>query len=199
FSGIEGGIAGITGSGTVNDNGGNLTLSDTDSVFVLPIDASLAPTTDGDYHLAPGSPVIDQGDNAAANSNGLTLDFEDDDRIVNGQVDMGADEYALCLVEGDDDNDGVCNASDICPGYDDNADFDFDGIPNGCDACAGGLASGDTNADGVVDVNDFVNANACFNGPDSSLAIGCECFDYDNDGDSDLEDFAHFQRSFHTP
>ncbi|MEM9920857.1 MAG: hypothetical protein AAF990_22350, partial [Bacteroidota bacterium] len=33
----------------------------------------------------------------------------------------------------DDDNDGVCNQDDLCPGFDDNEDMDFDGIPDGCD------------------------------------------------------------------
>ncbi len=35
----------------------------------------------------------------------------------------------------DADADGICDASDICPGSDDHADADFDGIPNGCDHC----------------------------------------------------------------
>lgn len=33
----------------------------------------------------------------------------------------------------DADGDGVCDASDICPGFDDNVDTDGDGIPDGCD------------------------------------------------------------------
>ncbi|HKK78942.1 MAG TPA: T9SS type A sorting domain-containing protein, partial [Phaeodactylibacter sp.] len=37
----------------------------------------------------------------------------------------------------DDDGDGVCNASDICPGFDDNVDSDGDGIPDGCDTGGG--------------------------------------------------------------
>ncbi len=40
----------------------------------------------------------------------------------------------------DDDSDGVCNAEDICPGFDDNLDNDGDGIPNDCDPCNGNLA-----------------------------------------------------------
>lgn len=34
----------------------------------------------------------------------------------------------------DDDNDGVCNANDVCPGFNDAADSDNDGIPDGCDS-----------------------------------------------------------------
>ena len=96
-----------------------------------------------------------QGYNTAANSNGLTFDFEGDDRIVNGQVDMGADEYAVCSGDGDDDGDGVCNFADVCPGSDDNADVDNDGTPDGCDACAGGAGSGDANGDDLVDFAEF--------------------------------------------
>ncbi len=33
----------------------------------------------------------------------------------------------------DDDHDGVPNAQDICPGFDDTQDDDHDGIPNGCE------------------------------------------------------------------
>ena len=36
----------------------------------------------------------------------------------------------------DDDGDGVCNANDICHGFDDNVDTDGDGIPDGCDDCS---------------------------------------------------------------
>ncbi|MFT7452689.1 MAG: hypothetical protein ACI9VN_003424, partial [Patescibacteria group bacterium] len=53
------------------------------------------------------------------------------------------DEYKVIKVEdtldpcaalgGDTDGDGVCDDSDICPGFDDNADLDGDGIPDGCD------------------------------------------------------------------
>ncbi len=37
---------------------------------------------------------------------------------------------------GDDDNDGVCNVDDLCPGFDDNIDLDGNGIPDGCDVSA---------------------------------------------------------------
>jgi len=37
----------------------------------------------------------------------------------------------------DSDTDGVCDADDICPGFDDFLDSDNDGIPNGCDFCQG--------------------------------------------------------------
>jgi len=33
----------------------------------------------------------------------------------------------------DEDGDGVCNAEDECPGFDDNEDLDNNGVPDGCD------------------------------------------------------------------
>jgi len=49
----------------------------------------------------------------------------------------------------DTDTDGVCDASDLCPGFpDDGLDTDGDGIPNNCDAC---LAATDLDGDGWPD------------------------------------------------
>ncbi|NJB87564.1 hypothetical protein GGR26_003348 [Lewinella marina] len=45
-----------------------------------------------------------------------------------------AGEGDACAGEGgDDDNDGICNDNDQCPGFDDNLDPDGDGIASGCD------------------------------------------------------------------
>ena len=41
----------------------------------------------------------------------------------------------------DSDGDGVCNANDVCPGFDDNDDADNDGIPDGCDNCTTQIAN----------------------------------------------------------
>lgn len=149
-TGIEGGVAGIVGSGTINDLGGNLNFSGSDSVFVNPIDPASAPTTAGDYHLAPDSVAIDQGSNTESANAGLTTDFEGDNRIIGLTVDMGADE-AACSLDGDDDGDGVCNSADICPTGDDNADADSDGVPDGCDACPGFDDTTDADNDSVPD------------------------------------------------
>ena len=45
------------------------------------------------------------------------------------------DHCMLACVTGDSDGDGVCDESDVCPGFDDNLDADNDGIPDGCDNC----------------------------------------------------------------
>lgn len=149
YTGIEGGLAGITGAGTINDIGGNLSLSSSDPVFVAPVAPSSAPTTAGDYHLAPNSVAIDQGSNTEATNAGLTTDFEGDSRIIGMTVDMGADE-ATCSLDGDDDGDGVCNSMDICPGGDDNVDGDDDGVPDFCDLCPQDNPN-DSDTDGVCD------------------------------------------------
>jgi autotransporter-associated beta strand protein len=49
----------------------------------------------------------------------------------------------------DADGDGVCDADDICPGFDDNIDTDGDGIPDGCDTCLP-----DFTGDGILDFFD---------------------------------------------
>ncbi|MEM9821750.1 MAG: hypothetical protein AAF985_11790, partial [Bacteroidota bacterium] len=39
------------------------------------------------------------------------------------------------VPDGDDDGDTVCNAEDICPGFNDLLDTDMDGVPDSCDLC----------------------------------------------------------------
>ncbi|MCP3935561.1 MAG: hypothetical protein GY708_09350, partial [Actinomycetia bacterium] len=64
--------------------------------------------------------------------------------------DYGADTITVNVCA-DDDGDGVCNADDICPGFDDNVDTDGDGIPDGCDICPGFDDNVDTDGDGIPD------------------------------------------------
>ena len=73
YSDVQGGLA----STGFTDGGNNITD-----------DPGFAP---GDYHLPLGSPCIDTGSNAAAA--GITTDIDGDSRVMNGTVDMGADEY----------------------------------------------------------------------------------------------------------
>jgi len=54
----------------------------------------------------------------------------------------------------DSDGDGVPNAQDICPGFNDNLDADFDGVPDGCDICPGADDNVDTDGDGIPDACD---------------------------------------------
>ncbi len=96
----------------------------------------------------------------------------------------------------DTDTDGFGDACDQCPGFDDNIDSDADGTPDGCDACAGGAATGDVDADGNVDIDDFESMSTCLAGPGGGSAAGCECFDFDANGEITLRDFAQFQVIF---
>ncbi|MCP3995921.1 MAG: DUF11 domain-containing protein, partial [bacterium] len=51
----------------------------------------------------------------------------------------------------DSDGDGVCEADDACPGFDDNLDADGDGVPNACDICGGFDDHVDSDGDGAPD------------------------------------------------
>ncbi len=100
----------------------------------------------------------------------------------------------------DADGDGVCDASDLCPGEDDTIDADSDGIPDGCDACPND-PDNDLDADGAcgdVDVctgfDDTADADGdgtpdgCDDCPDDAAKTSpgvCECGVSDDDLDSD--------------
>ena len=84
--------------------------------------------------------------------------------------------------------DGVITSTDNCPytWNPDQADFNDDGVGDACDACA----------DGSVGLGEYANFAGCLLGPGGALGVGCECFDFDIDGDNDLRDFAEFQVNF---
>jgi len=126
-------------------------------------------TEDDNLRLSPGSPAINAGD---PNTTGLTpTDLDGHARVLCGTVDIGAYEFGI----------------------------------------------GDYNCDQSVNLADFSNWSSCMTGPMSSheateprshegtieypqtaignrqLAIGCEAFDFNGDGDVDLHDFAALQ------
>jgi hypothetical protein len=98
YSLVEGGYSGT----------GNI---DADPLFVTPIAYTDAPTTAGDYHIQAGSPAMNAGSNVAlpadiydidGDSNTgetLPIDFDGDARVLNGVVDIGADEVDACGSE----------------------------------------------------------------------------------------------------
>jgi len=51
--------------------------------------------------------------------------------------------------------------------------------------------------DGMVSIADYAAWQACLTGPDAGPnALGCEAFDFDADGDVDLQDFTDVQMGF---
>ena len=79
----------------------------------------------------------------------------------------------------DTDSDGVCDADDVCPGFDDNLDSDGDSIPDDCDSCDNNLTGTPCNDGDECTINDVYDAN-------------CGCVgtfeDSDGDGVCDLDD-----------
>jgi len=61
------------------------------NIHVVP---SFVNADDNNFHLLAASPCVNVGDNTAAVSAGLTTDFDGQDRIIGGIVDMGADEVS---------------------------------------------------------------------------------------------------------
>jgi|GEM_PF-3134507 len=78
-------------------------------------------------------------------------------------------------------------------------DTDNDGLCDVCDPCAGGPTSGDPDANASLDLNDWIVLESCLLGPGGGDPVGCECFDFDTDNDTDLRDFAIFQSVFLEP
>ncbi len=104
------------------------------------------------------------------------------------------------LCEQDNDDDGIPNNCDLCPGGDDALDDDGDGVPNDCDSCLGDDASGDSDNDGICDSEDIC-PGADDAGPDADgdgvpdacdFCASTETGDIDGDRDIDFDDLAGF-------
>ena len=86
----------------------------------------------------------------------------------------------------DEDQDGVCDEDDVCPGGDDNEDVDGDGIPNACDDCN---SLEDVDEDGIPD-----DCDLCLLGDDladedgDGIADACDLCPGFADGDDADED-----------
>ncbi|MDX9851675.1 MAG: choice-of-anchor Q domain-containing protein [Anaerolineaceae bacterium] len=74
-----------------------------DIMFRNPVDRSLAPTSEGDYRLLPGSPAINTGNNALVPA-GFDLDLAGGLRIQEDLVDIGAFEYQPIIYVDQDAN-----------------------------------------------------------------------------------------------
>jgi len=90
---------------------------------------------------------------------------------------------------GDDDNDGVCNADDRCPSFDDNLDDDDDGIADGCDRCPSFDDNLDDDDDGIADGCDRCPSfDDNLDDDDDGTADGCDrCPGHDDALDDDID------------
>ncbi len=147
----------------------------TDGGHNIYLDPSLLDFPTG--HLADGSPCIDAGDPNFVPADGET-DIDGQARVLNGRVDIGADEYD----PSDCNNNGAPDDQDIADGI--SQDCDGDGVPDECQL--GGTL--DCNQNGVPDLCDVFDGSSqdC-----NQNAIPDECEpggdqDCDGDGVSDL-------------
>ena len=97
------------------------------------------------------------------------------------------DEFTECGDEAPDaDGDGVPDAEDACPGFDDNLDSDGDGAADGCDACPLDFFN-DSDGDGACDSADLCPLDALDDVDGDGLCADIDpCPEYpwnDEDGD----------------
>ncbi len=131
--------------------------------------------------------ICPDGDDTVDTDNDGTPDACDDCSTVGQSCDDGdncttGETYDVnCNCTGgtfqDADNDGVCDADDICPDGDDTVDTDNDGTPDACDDCSTvGQSCND---------NDSCTTNDVY---DADCNCAGELMDADNDGVCDAED-----------
>lgn len=91
YSLVQGCGAGLTWGGQCGTDGGS-NLQPVDPLFLdTPQPLFPGPITSGDLRVCDASPVINQGNNAAV---AVATDFDGNDRIIGGVVDLGAYEFA---------------------------------------------------------------------------------------------------------
>ena len=204
---IFGTDTGDTG-GTTEDTGGGDTIGDTAPDTAADTDTDPADTaadTDPD-----ATADTDPGDTAPDTAVDTAVDTSGPPICGNGTIEAGEacdDGNRLagdgcsfnCTLEcgpgNDTDFDGVCNGSDVCPGFDDNLDVNANGIPDGCEGspeiCNDNI---DNDLDGAIDCADAecavlpictggATSEICDDGIDNDLDRYTDCIDLDCIGD----------------
>ena len=165
-----------------------------------------------DFHLSSESPCIDAGD-----SNDIEVgevDIDGDDRIYNGVVDMGADEFRYDdTVEGDLTGEGIVDYRDfVIFGMAWQSEEDQDSWNPACDFVVDGLidmkdlaffgtrwgfgwpydiVEGDLTGEGIVDYRDFVIFGMAWQSEEDQDSWNPVC-DFVVDGLIDIKDLAFF-------
>ncbi len=132
-----------------------------------------------DYHLGPGSPCIDAGNNEVAPADAFDLDGDGD---TEEPIPVDIDGNARFV---DDPN--TVDTGHGTPPIVDMGVHEFQ------------ASFGDLDLDGDTDLDDFAIFAVCLSGSGQPVADGCEATDQDGDGDADLADFAPFQVTFGNP
>jgi predicted outer membrane repeat protein len=111
------------------DGGNNI---DMDPLFVIEVNPSNAPATEGNLRLLADSPAFDAGQNPDTIT---SLDLAGNQRIQNGVIDMGAYEgfsnvfshlFGHLDADGDENGNGRTNFEDYSRGYDPSAEIEAD-------------------------------------------------------------------------
>ena len=106
----------------------------TEEAVVTYTDGSGATLAAGTYSGLSGSTASVSISGTVVSVTVTLQDGYDGNAPVGLSIDLGS--VSSCETDGsctDSDGDGVCDAADVCPGFDDTADADGDGIPDGCD------------------------------------------------------------------
>lgn len=91
-------------------------------------------------------------------------------------------------IAGDADGDGVPDADDICPGFDDNVDSDGDNLPDGCDVCPLDDLN-DADGDGVCGDVDIRAGDDTIDTDNDTVPDDCDACPVDTENDADGDGF----------
>ncbi len=155
-------------------------------------------STDCNANTVPDDCEIASGSSADCNSNSIP-DECDINEATSGDCNTNSIPDECDIAAGfsrDCNTNGIPDSCDLSGGT--SLDCNATGIPDSCEP----MGNGDYDGNGQVSIDDYPWLADCLAGPDSLPApLSPDCvdacftvFDFDSDGDVDLEDFAEFQR-----